>query len=300
MNTKENTTQKNIITIAISVVAILLLGIIATVTGVFENFGDIVGVLKLNGTKIVHSLIAIASIVAVCNIVLLICKTLVKKGGRLGTLASVCTSLVKYIAFLGGACWVLAILGVNLSTIFASVGIVALIIGFGAESLVADLVTGLFILFENQYNVGDIIEVDGFRGEVTEISIRTLSLTDTGGNIKIINNSSLVNIINRSNQRSVAVCDIGVSYDTDLEKFETMIIPILSEIKEKRKDLFINRIEYVGVESLADSAVVLRFIADVEEGNIYSGRRTLNRELKVAFDKHNISIPCPQLDVHTK
>ena len=76
----------------------------------------------------------------------------------------------------------------NVSTILASVGLLALIVGFGAESLITDVITGVFMLFENQYNVGDIIEVSGFRGTVSSIGIRTISITDSSGNIKIINN----------------------------------------------------------------------------------------------------------------
>ena len=79
-----------------------------------------------------------------------------------------------------------------------------------------------------------------------------------------------------------------------------MLVPILASIKEKHSDIFIDRVVYCGVENLGDSGVVLRFVADVEEGNIYSGRRILNRELKIAFDKNHISIPYPQLDVHSK
>lgn len=300
MKTNDNSTKKNIKSIIGSIILIIASGLIALLTGAFDHFTDITDVLFFDLKTIFHAIIAIAFVIGISNAVLLLLKTAGTKGGRIGTLSSVSSSLVKYIAAIGGCCWVLAIFGVNISTIFASLGIVALILGFGAESLVADLVTGVFILFENQYNVGDIIEVDGFRGTVTDISIRTLSLTDTGGNIKVINNASLVNIINRSNQRSVAVTDIGVSYEMDLEKIEAQLPAILADIKGRHTDVFVDRVEYVGVEALADSAVVLRFIADVEEGNIYSGKRLLNRELKVAFDKNKISIPYPQLDVHTK
>lgn len=300
MNTNDNSTKKNITSIVGSLILIIVCGILAVITGAFDHIMDITDVLFFDLETIFRAIIAVAFVIAISNIVLLVLRTLGNKGGRIGTLSSVVSSLVKYIAAIGGCCWVLAVFGVNISTIFASLGIVALILGFGAETLVADLVTGVFILFENQYNVGDIIEVDGFRGTVTDISIRTLSLTDGGGNIKVINNSSLVNIINRSNQRSVAVTDIGISYELDLEKVEAQLPAILADIKERHADIFVGRVEYLGVETLADSAVVLRFIADVEEGNIYSGKRLLNRELKVAFDKNKIEIPYPQIDVHTK
>ena len=236
----------------------------------------------------------------ISNVLLIVLNLFRNRRGRIGTMVTVISSLIKYISVLVAFCWILSIIGVNVSTIFASVGIFALILGFGAESLVADLVTGVFILFENQYNVGDIVEIDGFRGKVKEIGIRTLSLEDTGGNIKIINNSELKNIVNRSNQRSVAVCDVSVSYNTDIEELEEKLVNMLQKIKAKHTEIFIGRVEFVGVEALADSGVVLRIIADVSEENIFKGRRLLNKEIKIMFDKDGIIIPYPQVDVHSK
>ncbi|MBQ7925292.1 MAG: mechanosensitive ion channel [Lachnospiraceae bacterium] len=249
---------------------------------------------------VLNVVLALALVVLLSNVLLMVLGLFRSRKGRTGTLATVVSSLIKYLSVLVAFCWILTILGVNVSTIFASVGIFALILGFGAESLAADLVTGVFILFENQYNVGDIVEIDGFRGKVKEIGIRTLSLEDSGGNIKIINNSELKNIVNRSNQRSVAVCDVSVSYEADLEELEGQLVKILKKIKEKHTDIFIDRVEFAGVEALADSGVVLRIIADVTEENIFKGRRLLNKEIKIMFDKEGINIPYPQLDIHNK
>ena len=118
------------------------------------------------------------------------------KAHRARTIVTLGNSLLRYAAALVILCWGLSILGVDVSMIVASVGVVALVVGFGVESLIADMVTGTFILFENQYNVGDIIEVGGFRGTVTEIGIRTTSVSDAGGNVKIINNSDMKNVLN--------------------------------------------------------------------------------------------------------
>ncbi|MBP5184763.1 MAG: mechanosensitive ion channel, partial [Lachnospiraceae bacterium] len=179
-------------------------------------------------------------------------------------------------------------------------GIAALVLGFGAESLIADVVTGFFFLFENQFNVGDIIEVDGFRGTVESIEIRTISIKDAGGNVKIINNSQLKNVINRSKQGSVAVSTIGVSYSVDLDELEKKLPAMLEAIKGAHPEVFIGAVSYMGVDELASSSVVLKFKAEVSESNIFTGRRLLNKELKCAFDRAGIEIPFPQLDVHTK
>lgn len=291
---------KNIFMIVFSGILLMTIMLIAKETDLFDGLGDMEAGLKISGGMMLNVVLALALVVLITNVLLIVLKLFRNRRGRIGTLVTVISSLIKYISVLVAFCWILSIIGVNVSTIFASVGIFALILGFGAESLVADLVTGVFILFENQYNVGDIVEIDGFRGKVKEIGIRTLSLEDTGCNIKIINNSELKNIVNRSNQRSVAVCDVSVSYNTDIEELEEKLVNMLQKIKAKHTDIFIGRVEFVGVEALADSGVVLRIIADVSEENIFKGRRLLNKEIKIMFDKDGIIIPYPQVDVHSK
>lgn len=300
MSTNENNKtpkKKTLKKIIFPILLLAAISIAAKFLGLFDGLGNMV---TLSIETVIKVIIALVFIILLHNILIMILNYLQKKSGRTGTFATLGSSLVKYTMTLLGFCWILSIIGVNVSTIFASIGIIALILGFGAESLVADLVTGIFILFENEYNVGDIIEVDGFRGTVKNIGIRTLSLQDTGGNVKTINNSDLKNIINRSNQGSLAISDIDVAYETDLEQLDPILDTIIADIKTKHSDIFIGNIKCLGVETLGASGITLRFIAEVEEKNVFSGRRILNKELKIAFDKHHISIPFPQLDLHTK
>lgn len=220
------------------------------------------------------------------------------KSHRLRSVLTITGSLLKYVAFLVILCWGLRLFGVNVSTIVASVGIIALVVGFSAESLIADVVTGAFMIFENQYNVGDIVEVDGFRGTVTNIGIRTTSITDAGDNVKIINNSAMTNILNRSDRLSRSVSVIGIPYATDLEKLEKQIPDLMNKIYESRKDIFKAAPNYLGVDALADSAVVLKFAVNVDEKDIYSGTRVLNRDLLLGFRSLGVECPFPQVDVH--
>lgn len=301
MGTKEKLgLKKKAFALMVTTVLLVVVGMLSGLVGVFDGIGGFFKMVTISKNIVFKVILAVLFVVCLSNLAMLLLKLLQGKKGRCKTLATVFSSLVKYLSVLIGFCWVLSIIGVNVSTIFASVGIVALILGFGAESLVADMVTGVFILFENQYNIGDIIEVDGFRGTVQEIGIRTISVVDGGGNVKIINNADMKNVINRSNQKSVAVTDVGISYATDLEELEKKLPKMLEEIKKKYPELFVGRLEYSGVEELADSCVKLRFIADVPEESIFKGRRILNREIKVAFDKEKIEIPFPQVDVHAK
>ncbi len=246
-------------------------------------------------------LVAMTALVLLCADLLIRALGLLKpKSHRGKTLVTLFASLARYVAALVILCWGLSILGVDVSTIVASVGVVALIVGFGAESLIADVVTGVFMLFENQYNVGDIVEVNGFRGTVKEIGIRTTSIVDTGDNIKIINNSEMKNILNRSDNVSRAVSDIAIPYETDLEALEQKLPELMQKILLARPELFLDAPRYLGVQQLADSAVVLRFIAEVAEKDIYAGARALNRELWLGFRKLGVECPFPQIDVHSK
>lgn len=218
---------------------------------------------------------------------------------RARSVLSIISSLLKYIAGIVILCWGLSIMGVNVSTIVASLGIIALVVGFSAESLIADVVTGAFMIFENQYNVGDIVEVDNFRGTVTSIGIRTTCITDPGDNVKIVNNSAMKNILNRSDRLSRSVSDIAVPYATDFEKLESQLPALMQSIHEAHPDIMINPPQYLGIQSLGDSAVILRFVVDVHEKDIFSGVRVLNHDLLLGFRRLGIECPFPQMDVHT-
>ena len=208
------------------------------------------------------------------------------------TLVTIIASLGKYVAAIVILCWGLSILGVNVSGILASVGILTLVVGFSAESLIADVITGIFMLFENQYNVGDIVEVGGFRGTVCEIGIRTTSIMDVGGNMK--------NILNRSDKASIAVSSIDIPYETDLPALEEKLPALMEEIFAAHTDMFLKAPEYLGVQELGSSGVTLRFIAEVEEQNIFRGVRVLNHDLLIGFKRLGVECPYTQVDVHTR
>ena len=203
-------------------------------------------------------------------------------------------SLIKYAAFIVLLFFILNTLGVDTTTILAGIGILGLVVGLGAQPLIADIIAGFFIIFEKLFDIGDIIVADGFRGTVKEIGVRTTKLVDAGGNIKIINNSDLKNIVNMTNQLSLAVCDIGIEYGESLERVEAVLNENMQKIKEAIPDIK-DGPYYKGVAELGDSAVVIRFVANCEEGSKYQVERDMNRQFKLLFDKNNINIPFPQI-----
>ena len=207
------------------------------------------------------------------------------------------SSLIKYAAVIVLVFMVLKTLGVDTTAILAGIGILGLIVGLGAQPLIADIIAGLFIVFEHVFDVGDIIVVDGFRGAVREIGIRTTKLEDAGGNIKIVNNADIKTLINMTSALSVASCDMCIEYGESLERVEAILAEALPKIKEAIPEIKEGPY-YKGVSALADSSVNLKFIAKCEEGARYQVERDLNRQFKLLFDKNNINIPFPQVVVN--
>ena len=282
----------------VCIVALAVLVPLGFVTKIFslDDLKDI----TFDLTKVWKLFVAVFVVLVVENLITMLLEALQPRNHRARSVLSITASLLKYLAFIVILCWGLTILGVNVSTIVASIGIVALIVGFSAESLIADVVNGAFMLFENQYNVGDIVEVNGFRGTVSKIGIRTTCITDPGGNVKIVNNSDMRNILNRSDNLSYAVSDISVPYETDFEQLEGKIPALLEEIFEKNKEMFKAVPEYKGIQQLGDSGVSMRFIVNVNEKDIYTGMRVLNHDLLLGFKKLGVECPFPQVDVHNK
>ena len=264
-------------------------------------FGDVTKVsqtFKFNFATLFQIIAIILLMVTLSYIVVFVADKIKPKSAKAKSFLTLLKSAISYIAFIFGFFWCLSAIGVNVSTIFASVGILTLVVGFGAQSLVEDLITGIFLVFEDQFNVGDIIEVGGYRGTVESIGIRTTAIKDVGGNIKLINNSDLRNILNRSAIDSIAVTNVSVSYGTDIEKVEKVFETLLPEIKNKYPDVFLEDPKYLGVQTLGESGVELKVIGKVNEKDIFSAARLLNREIKIGFDKNGIEIPFNQIVVH--
>lgn len=290
---------KHLVSIIICLALIAASLKIGSMTGLLGSYKQLFSA-KFDLECIIPLMIMICLVIAVEKLFILFISSLENGHQRMSTIVAILSSLARYTAAIIMLCWGLAILGVDVSTITASVGIVALIVGFGAESLIQDVITGIFMLFENQYDVGDIVEVSGFRGTVTDIGIRTTCITDAGGNVKIINNSDMKDILNRSNKVSIAVSDIEIPYETDLEALEEKFSEITQGIYDRHPDVFKQPPVYKGVQTLGPSGIALRFIVEVEERNIYNAQRELNRELLLTFKKAGVEVPFPQLDIHQK
>ena len=248
--------------------------------------------------QLVTLVLAIALVWLLYQILKLILHAVGKRGGRALTVTNLIAGLLKYLAVIVAVVWGLGILGVNTTAVLAGVGIVGLILGFGAQSLIEDIITGAFIIFENQYSVGDIIILDDFRGTVRSIGVRTTVIEDAGGNLKVVNNSDIRNFQNRSRNNSVALVLVAVSYATDLRKLEKLLKEKLGDLQKEHPELYLSVPRYLGVDALADSGVNLKFAVDVREQDVFAGQRMLARDLKILFDDNGVEIPFPQVVVH--
>ena len=219
------------------------------------------------------------------------------RGKKSQTIAKLLVSFFKWAIALCALFFTMDAWGANTTALLTTAGVLTLIIGLGSQSLVADILAGIFIVFEGEFQVGDIVIIDGWRGEVKEIGIRTTKLIDAGYNIKIVNNSEIKTIINQTQELSLAKAYVSISYDARIEKIEAVIADNLASFKEKIPAI-VEGPYYKGVSELGESGVTLLFVAKCQEDDIYQVQRDMNREIKVMFDNNGIEIPFNQLVVH--
>ena len=245
---------------------------------------------------LIQSLIYVIVIYAACKLIRIIFHKKMAKSNRTRTVLTLLDGLVKYACAIAIIIFILQALGVNSTAIFASVGILTLVIGLGCQSLIADVVAGMFIIFENEYNVGEIITIGDFRGTVTEIGIRATKILDAAGNIKIINNSDISNVINMSRELSLAVVDCEFPYDVPIEIIEGLLKDNFEAFRQKIPAI-IEGPFYKGVSGYGDSNVAVKIVAKVKEEDRYQVQRDLLREYRMVFTEAGIDLSFNQVVV---
>jgi moderate conductance mechanosensitive channel len=190
---------------------------------------------------------------------------------------------------------VLGALGVNVAPLLAGAGVIGLAISFGAQSLVKDVISGLFILFEGQFGVGDIIRIDGTAGAVERMTLRVVVLRDVKGVVHVIPNGQIARVSNLTRTWARVVLDVGVAYREEPERVITVMRAIGQEMYEDElwTPAFIEPPEVPGVEALGDSSVEFRIVAKVLPLRQWEVARELRKRIKVGFDLAGIEIPFP-------
>ncbi len=211
-----------------------------------------------------------------------------------------------FSSILGVVVWTIAILtilgstfGISLAPFLAGAGILGIALGFGAQDLVKDFISGMFMLVEDQYGVGDVVNVGEATGVVERVSLRTTKLRDVTGTLWHIPNGDIRFVGNMSQEWSRALLDVGVSYGTDVDQAAEVIKAVADEMAEEDdyRDLFLAAPEIWGVESLSADAVLIRLVIKTLPGEQWAISRELRRRLKLALDAAHIEIPFPQRTV---
>ena len=187
-------------------------------------------------------------------------------------------------------------IGLNIGPLLASAGVLGLAIGFGAQKMVQDIITGVFIQFENAINVGDVVTVGGITGGVERLSVRSVSLRDVHGVLHIIPFSSVDMVSNFMKDFSYFVCDMGIAYREDVDEAKDAMFEAFDKLMENSdiaKDV-LAPLEWFGVNSFGDNAVVLRARIKTVPGKQWGTGRAYNEKLKQVFDARGIEIPFPQ------
>lgn len=218
---------------------------------------------------------------------------------RQNTLLKLLENVIAYVVYFAAILAVLSALTINVTGLLAGAGVLGLAIGFGAQNLVRDVITGFFIIFEDQFSVGDYVRIGASEGSVQEIGLRTTKLKGLNGEIHIFPNGTIVEVVNFSLNNSIAIVDVSVAYEADIPKAEELIREFLTELPEKYEQL-VKVPELLGVQNLAASEVVMRISAETKPMQHFAVGRIIRRDLKIFMDEHGIEIPYPKMVMYQK
>lgn len=219
---------------------------------------------------------------------------------RAETLERVFRYLVAVVIGLVTIMLVLAEIGVSLAPILAAAGVVGLAVGFGAQSLVKDFVTGFFLLLENQIRQGDVVQIDGHSGSVEEVTLRFVRLRDYDGAVHFVPNGQITTVVNMTRDFGNAVFEIGVAYREDVDEVMPLMRKVAAQLRADANfsKRILDDLDIAGVDRWDDSAVIIRCRMRCVAGQQWGVKREYLRRLKAAFDEHAIEIPFPHMTVY--
>lgn len=218
------------------------------------------------------------------------------------TLISILTTATHVTIWTAAVLTVLSMMGVNIGPLLAGAGIAGVALGFGAQTMVKDFLAGLFILGENQYRVGDVLQVNQtVSGVVEKITLRMTKLRDLDGNVHYIPNGEITIATNMTMEYAQVVADVGISYDSDIDKVEAIIDTVGESIYEDEawKGVALEPPYMLRVDSFDESAITVRIVCKTAPIRQWEVKSEILRRLKKAFDKEGIEIPFPQRVIHT-
>lgn len=222
------------------------------------------------------------------------------KEKRENTLARIFISSLNIIIWILAGLMILQELGVEIAPLLAAVGIVGIAFGFGGQYLIRDLISGMFIIMENQYRIGDVVCFDNTCGSVEDISLRMTILRDLDGTVHHIPHGEIKKVSNLSKVFARVNLDIGVSYSSNLEQVISIVNQVGHELAKDNewKDFILEPPQFVRVNDFADSAVIIKILGKTKPLQQWAVAGEFRKRIKIAFDREGIEIPFPQTVIH--
>lgn len=214
------------------------------------------------------------------------------------TLAKMLLSVFRYFVVIVGVIIILGIWGVNVLPVLVGAGIVTIAISFGAQKLIADLIGGICIVFEDYYDVGDVVEINGFKGSVIEIGLKSTKLINWKNEVRMVSNGDITSVTNFSKYPSVGVVEVQISYKENIERVVKLLEDNLSGLKNKYEQILEGPNIVGGILGLNDNGVSIRITVKTESEKHYEVERGIKQTVKELFEKEGIEIPYNQLVIH--
>ena len=205
-------------------------------------------------------------------------------------------NIVKYVVIILVGATILNILGVNVTSIVAGLGVVSVILSLALKDVMQDILAGLSIIFEDQFDIGDLVEINGFTGTVIDLGLKSTKIKSYENTIKIISNRSIIEVINYSKTNPNVIIDIPIPYEIDNKQTDKVIDKIIKRT-EKEVETLKGNIENWGLNEFKDSCISYRIFVPVKQDTQFSTKRKINRIIKEEFDKENISVPYNIIEV---
>ncbi|RBP04995.1 mechanosensitive ion channel family protein [Rossellomorea aquimaris] len=218
---------------------------------------------------------------------------------REATLSKLLENVLTYVIYFISLMTILSTLDIDVKGLIAGAGIVGLAVGFGAQNLVRDIITGFFIIFEDQFSVGDYVRIGSAEGTVEEIGLRTTKIKSWTGELHIFPNGNITEVTNFSIHNSIAVVDVSIAYEENIEEAEKVMQELLLALPQKYEDL-VNPPELLGVQTLGASDVVIRIVAETVPMRHWYMARMIRKEVKLCLDEHGIEIPFPRMVMYSR
>ncbi|MBR1874870.1 mechanosensitive ion channel family protein [Candidatus Saccharibacteria bacterium] len=218
---------------------------------------------------------------------------------RIITLKAMTMSIIKYIMVIGVLLATLSNFGVDISSLLAGIGIAGAVLGLAFQDLAKDVIAGFSIITEAQYEVGDLIEVNGFKGRVVSVGLKTTRIKNYRGKVKIISNRNMDELVNYSKYDTVAEVEVQASYEDDPDKVEKALEKVKQNLDGKIENAT-GEIRFFPVTGLNDSGIAYKIQCPCKPYKHFKAQRAIRREIYKVFKTDKIKIPYNQLEIHSK